>query len=119
MKRRYRLYRRQGGVFYCFDNVSRKRESLQTYDEHQAQSLLDAKNESQEQQAFNRQKARIYFCASDPHANTRTWRHVMDEISRAKCGVTKERYERAFIDHALDSIRDTPLVQATPESLLG
>ena len=30
MKQRFRIYRRQGGVFYLFDRVTGKRESLET-----------------------------------------------------------------------------------------
>jgi len=118
MKSRYRLYRRNAGVFYSFDKVTGKRESLQTFDAKQAASLIDAKNEGHEQQAFNRQKARIYFSASDPNANTRTWKHVMDEITKTKNGETRERYERAFLDKALTPLNDIPLVQTSPEAIV-
>jgi hypothetical protein len=46
MKPRYRIYRRQGGVFYLFDRHTGKRESLETADEAAAQRLLHAKKQT-------------------------------------------------------------------------
>jgi hypothetical protein len=45
MRNRYRLYRRHG-TFYSWDNVTSKRESLETRDRKQAQALLQTKNEA-------------------------------------------------------------------------
>ena len=45
MKPRYRIYRRQGGVFYLFDRHTGKRESLETADES-AGCLVQRLNES-------------------------------------------------------------------------
>ena len=61
MKPRYRIYRRQGGVFYLFDRHTGKRESLETADQAAAQRLLHAKNEAQQQPLINRQIARAYL----------------------------------------------------------
>jgi len=47
MKTRFRLYRRQDGIFYLFDRQTGQRESLTTDDPHVAQRLLHAKNEAQ------------------------------------------------------------------------
>jgi len=58
MKPRYRIYRRQGGLFYLFDRHTGKRESLQTAEEAVAKRLLHAKNEAQQQPLINRQIAR-------------------------------------------------------------
>ena len=41
MKPRYRVYRRQGSVFYLFDRHTGKRESLETADEAAARQPSD------------------------------------------------------------------------------
>ena len=46
MKPRYRIYRRQGGVFYVFDRETGRRESLQTANATVAHRLLHARNEA-------------------------------------------------------------------------
>ena len=58
MKPRYRIYRRQGGIFYLFDRHTGKRESLQMADAEAARRVLQAKNEAQQQPLINRQIAR-------------------------------------------------------------
>jgi len=118
MKNRYRLYRRNG-TFYSWDNVTSKRESLETKDRKQAQALLQTKNEAHQQPAFSLQKARIYLLESNPSLVKRTWKNVMDEITRTKEGTTKERYERAFADTALDLIRNGTLLETKAEELFN
>jgi hypothetical protein len=66
MKPRFRLYRRHAGVFYLFDRLTGKRESLETSDPAAAKRLLHSRNEAQQQPLINRQIARAYLAASDP-----------------------------------------------------
>ena len=60
MKQRYRIYRRQAGVYYLLDSVTGKRESLNTKDSREATRLLHAKNEAQANPQINLQIARAY-----------------------------------------------------------
>ena len=66
MKQRFRMYRRERGVFYVFDRVTSKRESLETDDPTVARRLSHAQNEAHEQPLINRQIARAYLAAGDP-----------------------------------------------------
>jgi hypothetical protein len=88
MKPRYRIYRRQGGVFYLFDRHTGKRESLETADEAEARRLLHAKNEALQHPLINRQIARAYLAVGDPEITPRTWRDVLAEIIKLKHGAT-------------------------------
>ena len=65
MKQRFILFRR-GGVYYSEDTTTRKQHSLRTKDETEAQTLLNAKNESFRQPVLNLQIARAYLTASAP-----------------------------------------------------
>ena len=49
MKARYRIYRRERGVFYLYDRQTGKRESLETADAGEASRLLHARNEAQQE----------------------------------------------------------------------
>src|ERR1041385_8975257 len=86
MKARFRLIRRneRGGAFYCIDNNTGTRTSLNTRDGQEARRLVNAKNEAHAQPALNLQIARACLSASDPEIRTRTWQHVMDAMSVGK-----------------------------------
>ncbi|MCP5521867.1 MAG: tyrosine-type recombinase/integrase [Verrucomicrobiales bacterium] len=118
MKPRYRIYRRQRGVFYLYDRQTGSRESLQTANERTAIRLLHARNEAQQQPLINRQIARAYLAASDPQIGHRTWQVVMEEVAKTKRGVTRERWLRAAKDHAFDSIRNLVLFETQADHLL-
>jgi hypothetical protein len=53
VKSRFRMFQRQGGVFYWQDNETKQQGSLGTKDKHSAQKLLHAKNEAHEQPILN------------------------------------------------------------------
>ena len=108
MKPRYRIYRRQGGVFYLFDRHTGKRESLETADEAAAWRVLHAKNEAQQPPLINRQIARAYLAVGDPEITRRTWRDVLAEI-KLKRDSTQDRWIIAGKDPAFDLIRDLPI----------
>ena len=52
MKQRFRLYRRNGGMFYCHDSETGKQGSLGTKNKSEAIILMGAKNESFRQRAL-------------------------------------------------------------------
>jgi len=119
MRNKFRLYQRKiGGRYYIHDAETGKQESLGTTDRNQALRLLHAKNESHLQPVMNLQIARAYLMASDPMVGKRTWQHVMDEIISTKKGITQVRWKQASKDHAIDLIRNMPLLQTRAEHLL-
>jgi integrase len=110
MKPRFIMFRRSG-VYYSEDTVTRKQHSLRTKDESEAQTLLNAKNESFRQPVLNRQIARTYLTATDPETAKRTWQTPMDEMTKTKIGSTRIRHERAMKDPAFDLIRNLPILE--------
>jgi hypothetical protein len=119
VQQKYRLYRRHNGNFYWQENGSKKQGSLRTSDKREAETLLNAVNESQRQPLLNLSLARTYLAAHDPKMVTRTWREVMDEMATHGIPATQERCCRAFCSRAYDSIRHKPLVQTTAADLLA
>ena len=120
MKRRYILYRRKlGGTFYIEDNHTRKQESLGTKDRREAESLLNARNESARQPHLNLQIAKAYLAGTDSGVSTRTWQNAMDAIIDTKTGSTKERWQRAAKETALDLIRNQVIVETKAENMLA
>ena len=118
MKPRYRIYRRQRGIFYLFDRHTGKRESLETADAEAARRVLQAKNEAQHQPLINRQIARAYLAAGDPEITRRTWSDVLTEIIKLKHYTTQQRWITASNDHAFDLIRSLPVFETQAEHFL-
>jgi integrase len=118
MKLRYRLFKRGWGVYYCEDTETKKQESLGTSDKHEAERLVQAKNESAAQPAFSIHLARVYWKAGDPAAASRTWQFVMDEVVKTKHGETKSRWETAVKDGAFSHLRSKVLLETGAEDLL-
>jgi integrase len=116
---KYRIYRRNNGKFYWQENGSKKQGSLQTTDRHEAERLLNAKNESHRQPTINLSLARTYLAAHDPLMVTRTWQAVMDEMATHGIPTTQERCARGFRSKAYDAIRHRPLVQTTGAEVLA
>src|SRR5689334_4219313 len=99
MTQKFRLYRRGNGRFYTEDNATGKQESLGTSDKAEALRLLMARNEAEQQPAFNFQIARTYFAAGDPALARRTWKDVMEAFTAARAQQresTRDRYDEAF-----------------------
>lgn len=117
MKAKYRLYERANGVFYIEDTESKKQESLKTRERAVAERLFHAKNEAHEQPAINLQIARAYLAATDVQITTRTWAHVMDEMSKHKTGATLNRWLTAIKDRAFDFIRNRVLLETKADDL--
>ena len=104
MKQRYHSFRRENGIYYFLDTLTKKRNSLKTADPKEARRLLNALNEACQQPAVNLQIAQVYLQHSDPEFVKRTWQHVMDEMGRTKSGNTKKRWDVAIKDKAFDLI---------------
>lgn len=119
MKSRYRLYRRHEGVFYVFDNLTGKRESLKTSQRAEALQLLVTKNEAHDRPALSLHKARIYLKESDPTLATRTWQLALDALIEMKHGETQTRWRRAAKEKALDLIRSRVIIETQAEHLLA
>jgi len=72
MKSRFRLFRRGNGIFFCQDRESGTQSSLRTKDQREAERLINARNEAQDQPGFALQIARTYLAAADPTMSKRT-----------------------------------------------
>ena len=115
MKQRYTVFRRENGIYYSLDTVTRKRNSLNTTDREEAKRFLNALNEACKQPAINLQIAQVYLQHSDPDFAKRTWQHVMDEMGRNKSGSTKKRWDVAMKDKTFDLFRDLALIKTQAE----
>jgi hypothetical protein len=118
MKNYYRLYRRNGGVYYAEEIVTRRQESLKTRDKATAEQLLSARNAAAQQPLLNLAVARVHLAAHDPQMVTRPWQRVMDEFSTHGRASTQERSLRAFKSQAFDPIRNQPILESTAEDFL-
>lgn len=119
MKQRFILYRRKvGGMFYVEDTQTKKQESLGTKDRAEAKSLLNARNEAARQPQLNLQIAKAYLAGTDSGVATRTWQNALDAIIESKSGSTKDRWQRAAKEKALESIRGRVIIETQAEELL-
>jgi hypothetical protein len=86
MKARYRLTTRgiRGSIFYCVDNQSGKRTSLQTKDRDAAKEIVLAKNQALRNSHLNLQLAKTYLAGSDSGVGTRTWQNALDVLVETK-----------------------------------
>lgn len=111
------MFRRENGIYYSLDTLTRKRQSLNTTTPEEAQRFLNALNEACKQPAVNLQIAQVYLQHSDPEYGRRTWQHVMDEAGKNKQGPTKIRWDRAMCSKTFDPIRQLKLIQTQAEHL--
>ncbi len=118
MKQRYTVFRRENGIYYSLDTLTKKRHSLETTQLDEARRLINAENEAARQPAINLQIARAYLQHSDPNYVHRTWAFVMEEMGRTKSGNTKKRWDVATKDKAFDSIQKLPLIKTQAEHFL-
>jgi len=118
MKQRYRVFRRGWGTFYCEDLITKKQESLHTRDKDEAFRLVAARNETQNQRAFSRQLARVYWKAGDPAGATRTWQMAMDELIKQKRDANQRRWIIAVKEKSFDSLRNLLILETRAEHFL-
>jgi len=119
MKQRYHTFRRENGIYYSLDTLTKKRESLKTSEAETARRLINVQNEACKQPTVNLQIAQVYLQHSDPDFAKRNWQLVMDEMGRAKSGSTKKRWDVAIKDKAFDQIRYFVLIKTQAEHLLN
>jgi hypothetical protein len=93
------------------DTQTKKRTSLKTNNEDEAQQIVDAKNQAERQPALNLQIARAYLAGSDSGINTRTWLDALNHLVKMKHGANQERWRRAIPDKAFDLIRHLPIIE--------
>jgi integrase len=119
MRNRYRLlYRGERDTYFCFDTMARKRTSLHTNDRDAAEQIVLAKNQALRQPVLNLQIAKAYLAGTDSGVSSRTWNDALTSLVETKHGSTRERWQRAAKDKALDGIRHKTIVETHAESLL-
>lgn len=121
MKVRYRLTRRgsRGNTFYCVDSASGRRTSLQTEIRREAQRLVDAKNEAENQPALNLQIAKAFMIGADSAMGKRIWGEALGTLTENKQGANRDRWQRASKDKALASLLPRLIVKTRAEMQLG
>lgn len=118
MKLRFRLFRRNNGMYFWEDRDTGAQGSFQTKDEAEATRLLNAKNEAAGSPSFAVHIARVYLASADPAIATRTWRSTAEELIKTKRGDNAHRWRTALKDKALVKILDLPLIQTRAEHFL-
>jgi integrase len=115
MKQQYGLVKRPWGVYYLKNKTTGAQTTLKTSDKAEAQRLLIAHNDAENQSVLNLQLARVYLNGSDPKLSSRTWQEVMENIASLKTGPTKVRWERAINDKHFDCIRNLRVAETRAE----
>ncbi len=118
MKQQFRLYRRNGGIYYVHNDKTGRQESLHTRDRAEASALFAAKTQAHRQAHLNLRLARTYLAATDPMVSKRTWQVPMEELAKTKRGPTQERWHSALKDKAYDLIRDLAILETQAEHFL-
>ena len=119
MKQRFRLYRRNGGIYYIHDSKTGKQSSLGTRERCEAAALFSARTQAHRQAHLNLRLARTYLAATDPMVAKRTWQVPMEELAKTKRGSTYDRWQRVLKDKAFDLIRDLPILETQAEHFLN
>jgi len=119
MKTRFKLFRRDNGVFYTENTTSGKQASLRTRDETEARSLLNARNEAQRQPVLNLHLARAYLTASDPAFIERTWQTVMEQLQSRGKDTSRERYASVFKSPSFNGLRSKKLLETTADDFFA
>jgi len=117
LNHRFLLFRR-GLNYYCEDTTTGRQTSLRTKDAREAQSLINARNESVRQPLLNLQIALTYLAASDSGVASRTWQSALQALIETKRGSTRERWGRAARDSALASLLPRKVIETQAEHFL-
>jgi hypothetical protein len=104
MKERFRLVQlgNRGGTFYCKDNITGSRTSLETKNRDEAKRLVQHKNEAKRQPLLNRKIGMAYLAGTDSGITKRSWQDVMADIIKDKQGPTLHRWNTAIRDKAFN-----------------
>ncbi len=111
MRERYRIYQRNGGIFYAKDRKTGQALSLATTDRHEAARLLAAKNQATEQPALNVAMAKVYLSAQSPEFLTRTWGQLIELVAQGYQGATAIRWRKFAKSAPLKLLINLPLYQ--------
>jgi integrase len=115
MKELFGLVRRPWGVYYIKNKATGEQTSLKTSDKAEAQRLVQARNDTENQPHFNLALARVYMNGSDPKLGTRTWQDVMEHIVQRKTDETHRRWSVAIKDENFNCIRHLTVAETRPE----
>src|SRR4051812_7448046 len=96
VKEAYRLFQRDGEVFYIHSNETGKQTSLRTKDLKEAKRLLAAKNHAANEPVLNLALGKAYLSAIDPQCVTRTWKDVFIYLAERGKETTRERWQRVM-----------------------
>jgi hypothetical protein len=103
------------GVFSLKNRITGVQTSLKMNDKHEAQRILQARDESECQPHFNLSLARVYLNGADLKLATRTWQELMETIVAKKTDETRRRWKRPIKDKNFDCIRNLPVAETRPE----
>ncbi len=114
----YIIFQRRGRKnFLIEDTRTGLQKSLKTSDRREAEKLLAAKNQAQENPALNIALAKAYISQSNPLMATRTWQDAMSELSSHGAEDSQARYAREFKSSAYAIIRNKPIIETTSDDL--
>lgn len=111
MRDRYRIYQRNGGIFYAKDRKTGQSLSLATSDRGRAMRLLAAKNQAAEQPTLNVAMAKVYLSAQSPEFLTRTWADLIELVAKGYEGSTATRWRKFARSAPLKILLNLPLYQ--------
>jgi integrase len=118
MQDRYRLYRRDNGIYYLEDVSAKKQESLRTKNRSAALGLVAARNQASQQPALNLALARTYLLGRSPELVSRTWADVIADVEKGYHGATLDRWQRFAKSPPLHSLHNIPLLETEASHLL-
>ena len=119
MRDRYRIYQRNGGIFYAKDRETGQAFSLSTADRREALRLIAAKNQATEQPYLNVAMAKVYLSAQSPEFLTRTWGQLLELVANGYEGPTAVRWRKFAISAPLKLLIDLPLYRTEPVHFLA
>ena len=119
MKDRYRLYRRDKGMFYLHDGLTGKQESLRTRAASEAKQIAVARNQACAQPHLNVSLARAYLSAQSPEFLNRRWCDVMNEMLLGYTGNTRIRFEKVVISAPFRLLNPLPLLHTESAHFLS
>jgi len=111
MRERYRIYQRNGGIFYAKDRKTGMAFSLATSDRREAVRLITAKNQATEQPTLNVAMAKVYLSAQSPEFLTRTWGELIELVAQGYLGATAIRWRKFAKSAPLKILISQPLYQ--------
>jgi integrase len=119
MRDRFRMYQRNGGSFYAKDRKTGRSFSLDTSSRSEAQRLLAAKNQADEQPYLNLAMAKVYLSAHSPEFLTRTWDHLIELMAQNYQGPTAIRWRKFARSAPVQALLGIPVYQTEAVNVLS